>query len=106
MDVSDISGAKAKPSRRFSEIRNSQKLGNVGAQIMNSHRMESAGRMKVPLNIGNVSDLLMGGNYEHVNHNVNGVKKNQYGQVMKMDERLVNEVAGQVKSRAQGEMMP
>ena len=29
MDVSDISGAKAK--RRFSEIRNSQKLGNVGS---------------------------------------------------------------------------
>jgi len=67
--------------------------------------MESAGRMKAPQSTGNISDLInMGGTYEHKNFNVNGVKKNQYGQVMHMDERLVNEVAGRAK--AQGAMMP
>ena len=81
--------------------------------------MEAAGREKLAQgNAFGVSDIMnMGQQYEKyvqkherdalTTHDINGkVKKNAYGAVMNIDERLINQTAGQYKRASQENVQP
>lgn len=84
--------------RQGSAVRTTQTLGDAGVRIMNSgnqNRSSISGRQ--------ISEIMnMGEKYVpkhqrdgHATNDINGsVKKNKYGAVMSMDQRLVNETAG------------
>jgi len=100
LDIRDIAGAQ--PKRR-QELRSSHKLGGAGAQIVDSHLMDAAGRNKLPPSQRGVSDVLdMGERYTPkqqrdalATRDINGgIKKNSWGQVVTLEDRLVHETAG------------
>lgn len=100
LSTQDIEGAQSK-NRSSYALRNSQRLGVAGSSIMDPTKMDPAGADKVPMSVGSkgVSDILNHGErYVPKNqrdalttHDINGgVKKNAYGAVMTMEDRLKN----------------
>lgn len=107
LSTQDIEGAQPK-SRQAYILRNSQRLGGAGAQIIDPINMDPAGQEKTPNGGKGVSDAMnMGEKYAPkgqrdalTTQDINGgVKKNSYGAVLTVEDRFKGETAGQFKRK-------
>ena len=107
LSTNDIDGAQ--PKRRIEKVRSEQNLRGIGAQIMmkndNSKMIQTNALDKIPdlKNSKGVFDVMnMGEKYVPKNlmnslstQDINGKeKKNAYGQVLKVEDRFKNIIAG------------